>query len=176
MLALKRENIDFKQNVIHVKTTLTRDEKDRPIEGNGPKTEAGIRDVPLTKHLKQIFMNNINMKYLFTKPDGSFIATSTINSHFKKIAKDAHIREIIYQVKRDGKVINLRSSMVTTHMLRKTFCTRCMEQGMKPKALQAIMGHSDIGITMNIYAKADNKFKASEMEMVEEGLKAINLM
>ena len=24
-------------------------------------------------------MNNINMKYLFTKPDGKFISTSTIN-------------------------------------------------------------------------------------------------
>ena len=107
--------------MIHVKTTLTRDEKDRPIESNSPKTEAGIRDVPLTKHLKQIFMNNINMKYLFTKPDGSFISTSTINAHFKKIAKDAHIRETIYQVKRDGKVINLRTSTVTTHMLRHTF-------------------------------------------------------
>lgn len=173
---MKRENIDFKENVIHVRTTLSRDEKNRMVESNGPKTEAGIRDVPLTKHLKQIFMNNINMKYLFTKPDGNFISTSTINSHFKKIAKDAHIRECIYQVKRDGKVINLRSSTVTTHMLRHTFGTRCVEQGMKPKALQAIMGHSDIGITMNTYVSADEEFKAEQMQMVEEGLKAINLM
>lgn len=105
MLVLKRENIDFKENVIHVRTTLTRDEKDRPIESNRPKTEAGIRDVPLTKHLKRIFMNNINMNYLFKKPDGNFLSTSTINTHFKKIAKDAHIRECIYPVKRDGKII-----------------------------------------------------------------------
>ena len=47
---------------------------------------------------------------------------------------------------------------------------------MKPKALQAIMGHSDIGITMNTYVSADEEFKASQMEMVEERLKAMNLM
>ncbi len=47
---------------------------------------------------------------------------------------------------------------------------------MKPKALQAIMGHSDIGITMNTYVSADEEFKAKQMQMVEEGLKSINLM
>ena len=47
---------------------------------------------------------------------------------------------------------------------------------MNPKALQAIMGHSDYNLTANIYVTADNTFKANEMEMVEEKLKVMNLM
>lgn len=37
------------------------------------------------------------------------------------------------------------------HILRHTFATRCIESGMKPKTLQKLLGHSNIGITMNLY-------------------------
>ena len=70
VLALERENIDFKNGVIHVKRTLTRDRNDRPILSKKTKTYAGIRDVPMTDHLKQIFRKNMNIRFLFTKPDG----------------------------------------------------------------------------------------------------------
>ena len=36
------------------------------------------------------------------------------------------------------------------HILRHTFATRCIEAGMKPKTLQMLLGHSNIGITMNL--------------------------
>lgn len=94
MLALQRGNIDFKERVIHVERTLTRDKNDRPVLGKRPKTDAGIRDVPLTDHLIQIFKSNMNFKFLFTKPNGDFISTSTINSHFKKICKDARNKNL----------------------------------------------------------------------------------
>ena len=94
VLALQRSNIDFKERVIHVERTLTRDKNDRPVLGKRPKTDAGIRDVPLTDHLIQIFKRNVNFKFLFTKPNGDFISTSTINSHFKKICKDARNKNL----------------------------------------------------------------------------------
>lgn len=70
VLALERANIDFKNGVIHVRRTLTRDRNDRPMISNKTKTYAGIRDVPMTEHLKEIFRKNMNIRYLFTKPDG----------------------------------------------------------------------------------------------------------
>ena len=67
---MQRKDIDFQKGVIHVKRTLTRDSNDRPIVSNQPKTSAGVRDVPMTEHIKQILRRNMNIRYLFTKPDG----------------------------------------------------------------------------------------------------------
>ena len=74
VLSLKRDDIDFQNGIVKVRRTLTRDSNDRPIVSNQPKTSAGVRDVPLTKHLKQVFARNVfsnnKNKYIFTKPDG----------------------------------------------------------------------------------------------------------
>ena len=43
---------------------------------------------------------------------------------------------------------------VTPHILRHTFCTRLANKNMNPKSLQYIMGHSNINITLNLYAHA----------------------
>ena len=40
---------------------------------------------------------------------------------------------------------------VTPHVCRHTFCSNMAKSGMNPKTLQKIMGHSDIGVTLNTY-------------------------
>lgn len=40
---------------------------------------------------------------------------------------------------------------ITSHICRHTFCSNMARQGMNPKTLQYIMGHSDIAVTMNVY-------------------------
>ena len=40
---------------------------------------------------------------------------------------------------------------ITPHVLRHTFCTNMANAGMELKSLQYLMGHSDAGITMNVY-------------------------
>ena len=37
-------------------------------------------------------------------------------------------------------------------MFRHTFCTNMANAGMDLKSLQYLMGHSDAGVTMNVYA------------------------
>ena len=59
------------------------------------------------------------------------------------------------------------------HVLRHTFATRCIESGMRPKTLQMILGHSNIGITMNLYVHVTDDEKAKEIENIEFGLKVI---
>ena len=59
------------------------------------------------------------------------------------------------------------------HILRHTFATRCIEGGMKPKTLQMILGHSNIGITMNLYVHTTEEEKIKEIQMVEDALKVI---
>lgn len=40
---------------------------------------------------------------------------------------------------------------VTPHVLRHTFCTNMAQADIQPKALQYIMGHADIAITLGTY-------------------------
>ena len=52
------------------------------------------------------------------------------------------------------------------HVLRHTFATRCIEGGMMPKTLQKILGHSNIGITMNLYVHITEDEKQKEIDKV----------
>ena len=44
---------------------------------------------------------------------------------------------------------------------------------MTPKTLQTILGHSNIGITMNLYVHTTDEQKNLEMDRVAEALKVI---
>jgi integrase len=50
------------------------------------------------------------------------------------------------------------------HELSHTFCTNLANAGMNPKALQYIMGHSNITMTLNYYAHATFASAKAEME------------
>lgn len=177
VLALERTDIDMKNNIIHITKTISRDKHDRPVVTQGTKTKSGIRDIPLNEHLKQIVKKNMNLKLLFTLPDGRPISTSTINSHCKKIYKDCNISRTYWERKRkDGSVVRESTSSYTTHCLRHTFITRCVENGMPPKVLQTLVGHSDYRITADIYTQIDDKYASNELQKVEEQLKASNLI
>lgn len=56
------------------------------------------------------------------------------------------------------------------HVLRHTFATRCIEGGIKPKTLQTLLGHSNIGITMNLYVHTTEEEKKKEMDLVADAL------
>lgn len=53
------------------------------------------------------------------------------------------------------------------HTLRHTFATRCVESGFDVKTLSEILGHSDIGITMNRYVHPDMDSKRANMRRLE---------
>lgn len=46
---------------------------------------------------------------------------------------------------------------VSPHTLRHTFCSRLASKNINPKNLQSLMGHSNINITLNLYAHTSQK-------------------
>lgn len=52
---------------------------------------------------------------------------------------------------------------ITPHVMRHTFCTRLTNAGMNPKALQYVMEHSNITITLKLYAHASLETVKSEL-------------
>ena len=174
ILGLFGSNINLKTNYIIVDKTLTKNENDEPIVGKTTKTYAGTREIPITKHLLPIISKYASDKdeLIFTK-NNEIIAPATINSHFKKICKNANIRVLINsnkKVYREAGIsnVNLKTSSVNTHMLRHTFATRCIEAGVSAVALSRILGHKDIQTTLNTYTSVFNKFKEDELSKINK--------
>ena len=57
---------------------------------------------------------------------------------------------------------------ITTHNLRHTYGTRCIEAGMQPAVLQRLLGHTDISTTLNTYTDVLNEFKKEEIEKLND--------
>lgn len=56
------------------------------------------------------------------------------------------------------------------HSLRHTFATRCIENGVQPKTLQKILGHSSINITMDLYVHVTDEQMFSEIEKMNKAI------
>ena len=41
--------------------------------------------------------------------------------------------------------------VITPHVCRHTYCSNMAKSGMNPKALQYLMGHAEISVTLNTY-------------------------
>jgi integrase len=55
---------------------------------------------------------------------------------------------------------------VTCHCTRHTFATRCIENGMPPQVLKAILGHSNLSMTMDLYIHVLPNTKHDEMQKI----------
>ena len=55
--------------------------------------------------------------------------------------------------------------VITPHVCRHTFCSNMAKSGMNPKTLQYIMGHSDIGVTLNTYTHV--RFEDARAEVIK---------
>ena len=52
---------------------------------------------------------------------------------------------------------------ITPHVFRHTFCTKMAHAGMDVKLLQYLMGHSDVGVTLNVYTHSNYERVAEQM-------------
>lgn len=55
---------------------------------------------------------------------------------------------------------------ITPHVFRHTFCTNMASAGMDIKNLQYVMGHSDVGVTLNVYTHASFDRAAEQMARI----------
>lgn len=156
VLALQYKDIDLNKKIIHITKTLTRDEDEKLILGNTTKTFSGIRDVPI----QDIILNEIKEQMEIAKNnfDGQLFVSSK-NYYADPKAVNKILKRIVVDV--------LRVNDITTHSLRHTFGTRCIEAGIAPVVAQRLLGHKDIRVTLNTYTSVLNKFKEDELKKLD---------
>lgn len=167
MCGLTFKDIDFQERVIHVNHQLQKDEKGK-YRIDKPKTRKGIRDIPMTDEVYECLKRIENgRKKLKIEPmiDGysGFLFLNGDNYVTNKYAWDIQFR----RMKDDyNAVAKEKIQQLTPHTCRHTFCTNMAKRGMNPKILQYIMGHANIGITMDYYTHINVKDAKEEMKRV----------
>ena len=53
------------------------------------------------------------------------------------------------------------------HVCRHTYCSNMEKSGMKPNALQYLMGHSDISVTLNTYTHVNLEDAREEVARIQ---------
>ena len=79
-------------------------------------------------------------------------------------------REKYFQhiVEKYNKIYKVQLPNITPHVCRHTYCSNQAKAGMNPKTLQYLMGHSDIGVTLNTYTHLGLEDAAEERRRMEE--------
>ena len=182
---LRWEDIDFENDTINVNHTLvyydTRTQNGVTFAINTPKTKAGERIVPLLPRVKEALLMekerqtelDITCKskidgytnFIFLNRFGNVFHQGTLNKALKRIVRDCNFAVLDGIIKSEVMLPNF-----SNHTLRHTFTTRMVETGTNMKAMQEILGHSDISTTMNIYAEATKELKEKEMVRLGESL------
>ena len=67
----------------------------------------------------------------------------------------------------EGHMLHLPT--ITPHVCRHTYCSNMAKAGMNPKTLQYLMGHSEIGVTMNTYTHVGFEDAKDELERMKAG-------
>ena len=163
-VGLTVRDIDFENMVLHVTHQLQR-KRNMEYSIEPTKTSSGTRDIPMTKEVAESFRRIIRSRkrakiepmiggyseFLFLdKNDMPMVAL-----HWEKYFQ--------FAVAKYNRYNKVQLPKITPHVCRHTFCSNMARSGMNPKTLQYIMGHSDIGVTLNTYTHLSFEDAKEEM-------------
>ena len=145
-------DIDFKKMRINVDHQLQRaSNMEYVIED--PKTENGVRYVPMTEEVANCF-RRIILKREAPKVEpmiGGYTGFLCLDKNDRPKVALHWEKYFEHIVQKYNKIYRIQMPKVTPHVCRHTFCSNMAKSGMNPKTLQYIMGHADISVTLNVY-------------------------
>ncbi|MBP1047879.1 site-specific integrase [Enterococcus sp. BWM-S5] len=154
---LRWADIDFEQEMINVNCTLQRipnpDDLNRTkVLISTPKTKSSIRKIPLGKFLKMYLLKKYgesDSKYVVST-NGNHTEPRMVNYHLRKLVRQAGITPIHF------------------HVLRHTFATRCVENGVDISSLSKLLGHRSTKLTLDTYADSLWEKRREAMAVIDQ--------
>lgn len=168
-VGLTISDLDMKNRKIIIDHQLQRT-RDMQYVIEDTKTSCGTREIPMADEVYECFKTIIQNRkkpkvepiiggktgFLYLDKNGM----PMVALHWEKYFQ--HIRE------KYNKIYRVQMPKVTPHVCRHTFCSNMAKSGMNPKTLQYIMGHSDIGVTLNTYTHMQYEDAEKEMGKIFE--------
>ena len=156
--ALKWEDVDFEQNVIHVRSTMPWD-RNRAYEET-PKSENGYRDVPILTTFRPMLLEqkagHADADYVM-----SSVAKPLSQSQYEwrwaiycrdlGLSKKQEKRARIKDKPGEYRVYYKWKALVTAHQFRHFYATNLFYAGIPDMVAQKLMGHADISTTRRVY-------------------------
>ncbi|WML51713.1 site-specific integrase [Neobacillus sp. PS3-12] len=146
ILALRWKNVDLEKGVIHVEESLTRT-KSKGLFIKDGKTANSNRDVFLSpsalyvlKKYKQEQKEN-KLGLVIPSKTGGYLEPRNLLRKYKILMKKANVPEIPF------------------HNLRHTHARMLMRMGENPKVVSERLGHSRVGITLDIYSHTNEEMQ-----------------
>ena len=161
------KDVEFKQHRIKVDHQLQRTSQMKYIIQE-PKTESGLRYVPMTSEVEECFHRIIAKREtpkIEPVIDGysGFLCLDKNDRPMVALHWEKYLEHIVIKY---NKIYRVQMPKVTPHVCRHTFCSNMAKSGMNPKILQYIMGHSDISVTLNIYSHVQYEDAKEELKRV----------
>ena len=147
---LTLSDIDFEEKQISVNHQLQRTRGMKYIIED-TKTSSGTRIIPMTEEVYECFKRIVeNRKKPKKEPviDGykGFLFLDKKDMPEVALHWEKHFEWALAKHNRIYK-----EQLPKPHVCRHTYCSNMAKSGMNPKTLQYLMGHSDIGVTLNTY-------------------------
>ncbi|MGG1400199.1 site-specific integrase [Bacillus salipaludis] len=146
ILGLRWKDIDFQTKQIFVSQTLSHDGKELR---NWTKTKAGKRAI----HIPDVLINHLKIErknFLSNKLECGNEFEDNDLVICTKNGKPVQSTNLLRAFKNDAKKVGL--PIIRFHDLRHTHATMLIQQNINPKVIQERLGHSRIGITLDIYS------------------------
>ena len=178
-IGLRWQDVDFKNRCISVNHAVTYYVRNNVscFGVSMPKTETGIRTIPLMDAVYDALLNEYERQkkdgfctyelegmsgFVFSNKHGFLHRPHCINAAIKRIYESHNAREII-----DAKRESREPVMIphfSAHHLRHTFCSRLCESEMNVKVIQQIMVHKNIETTLDVYTDVCFEKQQQSME------------
>lgn len=174
IIGLTWDCIDFKHGMIRITKILCY----LPNDGNAiyefhpPKTKAGKRNVPMSKLVKETLLNQkkwhdrVSSRFAPRQGFEDLVFTSKTNKPLHNTNIRESIDYLVDKINRQHPEVEFKR--FTPHCLRHTFATNCIAKGMNPKALQKLLGHNSLQMTMDLYCHVLDETLKEEMSTITE--------
>ena len=181
--ALRWEDINFNKKIIHINHSLSISYVDgvKRMELVSPKTVNSYRKIPFIGEMEEILKSQkqkqeklkrqLKKRWRGTGPFQNLVFTTGMGSPCTRYIVEQEVKKNIKRIREKEAEACVRENRIPRelpdfhpHTLRHTFATRCFEKDIKPKAVQKLMGHSSISVTLNIYTHVMEDLLEGEIE------------
>lgn len=163
-------DIDMEERTIDINHQLQRlSDMEYVIEQT--KTNSGKRVLPMTPEVYECFKTILKKRKAPKKEPmiGKYVGFLYLDKNGMPMVALHWQKYFEHICAKYNSIYKVQMPKITPHVCRHTYCTNMALAGMNPKTLQYLMGHSEIGVTLDVYTHVsfeDARDELAKMKIV----------